>query len=459
MIDKQASAGTAGAGRRTIRSGWVAMVLSAAIILAALPFTWFPVDRPARDEIGGRTGGHMAVVRQWVNDPGSISIARFPEPKGVAFFAAATGWGRVFGTSCPAIRSMIVVLALGTVAAWAWLLSLWPLSRRFPVGLSLLTVPYFFICTQLLHTEIPSLLLTFLGLACATGLVRTGRLGWAVGTSLLLGLNLWVRQTFLIVPIALLICAPWTGRYRLRLASAALAACLAIVPMLILWGRLVPPDDVQRFQSGRIYPDVFAFALGVLGVMGWPLLLIGLPKRKGLEPLLLGAGLILGALLAAIMPLDYTSIDRMGLLQKALISLPFSPWLPGAVLRVAVCTGGLVSGRLAFLMLNRQEAGWIRFAALLALLGILLSLAAMPVFYDRYLILTIVLIFAMAAERARRPAATAFLCLFALLTVAHVGYVTRYPSPSAEPVPVFSKASLDLDFAEAKGIRTDGTAR
>ena len=81
-----------------------------AAIVGALPFTWFGLDRPIRDE-----AGHVPLVRQWVNNPSSISIARFPEPKGVAVFAAAAAWGKLFGTSCPALRAMMVLTGIGTL--------------------------------------------------------------------------------------------------------------------------------------------------------------------------------------------------------------------------------------------------------------------------------------------------------------------------------------------------------
>lgn len=421
--------------RRT-RGGWIALLIGWALILGSLPLTWFPVNSPVRDEAGGRTGGHVAVVRQWVEHPESISLRSFPEPKGPGFFAAATLWGRIFGTSCPALRSLIVVCAISLLAAWMWLGRLRELRRPLLVGLSLLVVPYVFIYTQMLHTEIPALLLAVLGLAFATKLARTGGWHWAVGLAVCLGAVLWVRQTFLVVPAALILCSPWMGRYRLRLAVSAAAACLAVVPMIWLWGGLVPPGDVERFTGGKFYWSVLAYALGVLGAMGWPVLLVRPPRRREDSWVFLAFGATLALALSAATSPEYTSPDRMGLLQKALISLPLDAWILQILLRGCICIGGMVIGRLVCLLFTKVEPSWIRFASMLACLTVGLCLVATPIFYDRYLILALVLIFAISAERARAAWAWSFLAIFAAIAVAHAAYVTHVPRPAAFGEPI-----------------------
>lgn len=438
---------------RTRWGSWAALILGVGIILGALPATWFFRDSPVRDEVG-----HIPLVRRWAAHPESVSIARFPEPKGVALFAASAAWGRAFGTDCATLRSMIVLLAVACLAAWMELVALWGLSRRFAVGVAILAVPYFFIYTQMLYTEIPALLLTFLGLICAERLRRGGKLLWGLGLAASLGLLLWVRQTFIIVPVGLLLCSPWMGPRRRAVAASAVAACLALVPMLAMWNGLVPPGEAKRFGAeGGLYVDAFAFGLGALGTMGWPLLLVPLAARARVKDALLlaGAALAFGLLLA--MPVDYTSPERMGLLQKGLISLPLSPWLPRAVLLLAMCAGGVILARLAYLAV-RPPQPWMRLPAVLAVLTALAPLGATPIFYDRYLILACVIIFALAADRAAKPAVWFFLTVFGIVTIAHAAYVCRHPTPSHLPVPLAMANRADLRGPNALVPRRDAGA-
>ncbi len=413
------------------------LVLGVVLVIASLPFTWFFNDSPARDEVG-----HIPLVQRWIENPDSVSIRKFPEPKGVAFLWGATLWGKLFGSSAPALRTMVVVLTVATLGAWTYLLGLWGLSRRFGPTIAILTVPYFFIYTQMVYTEIPALLLTFLALICTEKLRRSGNPLWGIGITVSLGVLIWVRQTFLIVPLGIIFCSWWMGKYRLRVAGWAALSLCSVIPMLILWGGIVPPKEIGRFGSGGIYLDAFAFSLGVLGVMGWGLLLTGVPRGTSREPYFLLGGLVLAIVLFATMPLNYWSVDRMGLLQKGLISMEralgttrFATVLPKAVLLCAMCGGGMVLGRLVYLALFPSRR-WERIPCALAVLCVLLCLVATPIFYDRYLILTLVMIFAISAERAKRVFVYLFIALFALVTCAHVVYVTRHPTPSDEPVPL-----------------------
>lgn len=406
--------------RRAGLAGWAAFALVAAAILGSLPWTWFPVDEPVRDEYG-----HVPLVRRWIAHPETVSIADFPEPKGVGFFAAARLWGMAFGTSCMALRSMNVVAALAALAAWVWLTGLWGLGRRGAAVVALPAVPYVFINTQLLHTEIPTLLLIVTGLACMETLRQGGRWRWAIAAVVVLGALPWVRQTMLIVPLTLLACSPWMRRYRIRCAAAAGIALLSVVPMLLLWGGLVPPGPAKVFAGAGFYPDTFGFALAVLGAFGWPLLLIGLPARG--ERWLLLAGVGLGVLLYCTGPLDYTSENRMGLFQKFLASIPAASWQIRSILCAAICVGGLVLGRLAWLALAPRQVYWVRLACAIALARLALFAVATPVFFDRYLLIVLVMIYAIAAERAPRLLAGAFIVAMLLVAASHVLYITRRP--------------------------------
>jgi len=410
-------------------AGPAALAVSIAAVVVSLPWTWFLLNEPIRDEVG-----HVPLVRRWIEHPDTVSLSRFREPKGIAVFTAARLWGKVVGTSCPALRAMIVLAGVATMAAWAWLVSLWPLSRKFAAGIALLTVPYFFIYTQLLYTEIPALLLTFLALACVEKLRQTGRWRWTLGVVVSLALLPWVRQTFVIVPAALLACSPWMGHHRLRVAAASVAGLAGLAVMLGLWGGTIPPTEAHRFGGIGFYPGAFAFALGVLGLLGWPMILAGLPRRR--EQALMTFGAVGGAALFVLMDIDYESVNRMGLLQKLLISLPGPPWLATAALAASMCTGGLVLGRLAYLVLRPGGHTWLRLAATIAVGNVLLHCFATNVFYDRYLILALVMIFAIAAERAGKLPAYAFIVLFGLLAAAHAAYITLHPQTHFVPVPL-----------------------
>lgn len=59
-----------------------------------------------------------------------------------------------------------------------------------------------------------------------------------------------------------------------------------------------------------------------------------------------------------------------------------------------------------------------------------------PVFYDRYLILPLVMVYAITVQRARRLLAYAFIGTFALMAVAHVTYLSRHPATPDVPVPL-----------------------
>jgi len=430
---------------RSSRGAWLAFGLGVAAILASLPWTWFGTDNPIRDEIT-----HMPLVRQWLERPESISIARFPEPKGAAFFAAGKAWGGIFGTSCPALRSMVVLSAVGALAAWAWLTGLWGLPRRFAAGIALLAVPYFFLCTQMFLTEMPALLLAFLGLAMAQKIRGGGGIGWAIGVALSLGAMLWVRQIFVVVPLALLVLSPWAGRHRLKLAIAVGASLLPLAAMYMLWGAMVPPGAIQRFHgTGGFYPSTFLFCLAVLGALGWPMLLAALPRRRERLFILAGAALAMGIYLA--LPSDFyaemsASSKRMGLVQTTLLSLPGPAWAPRLVLLVAICAGGAVFGRLAYLLVGTGQDAWVRQACAIALMGTAIWLFAAPVFFDRYLLLPLVMIFAIVSQRAVRPLAMGCIVLFLLIAAGHAAYVTRHPKQPFRPLPIkdmFHEGSYD----------------
>ena len=394
---------------------WGAVCLT---VIVSASVTWFFDPMLARDEVY-----HISVVRTWVHHPEEISLREFPVPMAVGYLGLARGWGLLFGTSAPALRAMVLAMGLGAITSWFWLTGLWGIRRRVAVLLALLGVPYFFVNCQLFQTEMPALLLILLGLGCMEKLRTTGRAGWMLGTVVSLGALIWVRQTMLVVPATLAIWSLTYRSFRWRCFSAAGGACLAIVPLLILWGGLVPGTWTGTYRGPGLFLDTFAYALASLGALGFPLVLIGFPR--GRERWWLLAGAAVGVGLCAVTGGDYTSLIRMGLLQKALISIP--PALAQIALLVAAGVGGLVLARVVYLVGSPERPVWIRTCCVLILGRMAMFAVATPVFFDRYLLFVLLLLLAISVELAPRPVAWTVVAGFLLLTAVHTAYITRHP--------------------------------
>lgn len=192
---------------------------------------------------------HLPVIEQF--GPGLPSIAKlsdYASATGPLFYVVFGNIGRVLGYNRLLLRLVIFVSALGSLYLFHRILRLAGSAEPWPSVALLATTPYFFTLSGLVMTELPALMFGLLSVYAWLRFRAGGRTGDYLLALLAAVLAIWTRQYFVFLPVAFAL-SELTKRPRRWIATfAGLVPGLALVPLVLLWHGLVPPELGARYH-------------------------------------------------------------------------------------------------------------------------------------------------------------------------------------------------------------------
>ncbi|MFO7674725.1 MAG: glycosyltransferase family 39 protein [bacterium] len=303
--------------------------------------------------------------------PGLTTLREAGAAVGPLFYVLFANLAAPFGTSLLSLRLLILACATANLVLFALLARRAAGERAGALILLLATFPYFLTLSGLFLSEQPALLA---GLGAFLLFLRwrerphAGRLVACLASA---AAAVLVRQYFLFLPLGLAAVEVASGAGRRRTGLLLALPALALVPILLLWGGLVPPALQSRHAPGFSLAGLSSFLVWT-GLYCLPWLWLRVRRTAP------GAWLLL-ALLA--LPVAAAAPEPGAGIVRTLFRL-----LPAGALPVLSGIGAVLGGAvIVVLALGLRRAAPPQRAATILFLALgLLFLASGPLVYERY---------------------------------------------------------------------------
>ena len=370
---------------------------------------------------------HLAAIEKILAEFPSVDLLHTPAATPVLYHLIVAGTAPLAANAVAAARITSAVMSV--VALWGiyWLASR-KLVLKYPLWTTVLIAlhPAFLWHSGLIMTELPSLCWAVLGLVCLTTI---GSPHWAaISSGVCVSAAIWTRQTWVLLPAALLITA-WRNFRRDRVLNGPLiiAGCsglLAAAGLFLLWKGFSPPGEYASTHGPTL--NLFQPFLG-LALVGLYLPMLALSWWPGKRVI------VYAAVTAALAPLPGTSPihtylsgatleNPQGALQGILnlTATRLSPQLAAALLIVLVGIGTIGLARIVRVAKGAPGAAF----SLLCLAVLAVELLVIPQNWERYWSAAVPMIVlpSMVAMERKPSSGAALVAQYAYLVALSVAY-------------------------------------